>query len=170
MPIDTITIGAGQSAWLPKGSKILAVDATNGLTLSSPSNCVDTTVLPPACFQLQYIVSEAGQPTGAWEESDEANRVKGIFINGVEVVTNFFLNQYTQIVNFLTFSSMGSITNVSYQYNDGNPSDKNDVIFKFKAPIDIGKALYFKFQIAAASGDPIEAIIFAKQVECDNPV
>lgn len=170
MPIDTITRGAGESAWLPKGATILSVDTTGGLTLSSPSGCIDTTVEPRVCFRLQYTVSESGAPTGAWEETDADNRIVGIFLNGVELTTNFFLNQLTEVVNFLTSSSFGSLSDVASDYVDGNPSDKNDIIFTFKAPAAIGSQLYFKFNITAASGPPMTALIYAQQVECDNPV
>ncbi len=58
MPIDTITIGAGQSAWLPKGATILSVDATDSLVLTSPSNCIDVTADAKLCYKLSYTYTE----------------------------------------------------------------------------------------------------------------
>jgi hypothetical protein len=172
MPIDTITIGAGQSAWLPRGAKILSVDATNSLTLSSPSNCIDTTVEAKRCFKLSYTYTEDDATTGAWDAGDGNNKIIGMFINGVEQPCDFqIVSGLTNATNFLSSQSQGSISNVAFTLDNGDPSDKDTVNITFKAPEKIGNDVYFRFQITQASGDPLTNIrVYAEEVECDNPV
>lgn len=82
MPIDSITIGAGDSAWLPKGATILSVTATEGLTLSSPSGCINTAVPPSKCWEFVW---ETYSPTPTELNSSVFT---GIKIDGITYTFN----------------------------------------------------------------------------------
>ena len=172
MPIDTITIGAEESAWLPKGAKILAIDATDGLVLTSPSGCIDTVVEAKKCFKLSYTYTQDGSATGAWDAGDATNKVIGIYINGVLKTCSYaIVGDLTNIVNFMMSQSGGSITNTAFTLDDGDPSDKDTVNITFKAPSKIGNELYFKFQIAQVTGGPLTNVrVYAEEVTCEEPV
>lgn len=178
MPIDTIVIGAGESAWLPKGAKILAIDSTGGLTLSSPSGCIDTNAPSRKCYKLAYTYTQDNKqgdpleddPTAAWDAGDGNNEIIGMFINGVEKSCSFdIVGGLTNAINFLTSQSQGSISDAAFTLVNGDPSDKDTVEITFKAPEEIGRALYFRFKITQASGDPLTNIRgYAEEIACEE--
>lgn len=95
MPIDTITIGAGESAWLPKGAKILSIDATNSLTLSSPSGCVDTVVEPKQCIEFNFSLEDI--------DSDNFDATDGAIINSI------LIGDISYTINFELMNSAGTL-------------------------------------------------------------
>jgi len=172
MPINTITILEGESAWIPIPGRILSVDSTGGITLSSPSGCIDTTAPAKKCYKLAYTYTEDESTTGAWDAGDGNNKIIGMFINGAERPCDFqIVSGLSNAINFLVNQSQGSISDAESALINGDPSDKDTVEITFKAPEEIGRALYFRFQIAQASGDPLTNIrVYAEEVECENPV
>lgn len=180
MPINTITILEGESVWIPISGRILSVDSTGGITLSSPSGCIDTTAPAKKCYKLAYTYTQDNKqgdllendPTAAWDAGDGNNEIIGMFINGVEKSCSFdIVGGLTNAINFLTSQSQGSISNAAFTSVNGDPSDKDTVEITFKAPEEIGRALYFRFKITQASGNPLTNIrVYAEEVECENPV
>lgn len=167
MPIATITLNAGETFWVPKTATLLSVDVTDGLVLQG-SDCIDTTAPAKLCYKLAYTYTEDDARTGAWDAGDGNNEIIGIYINGTEKPCAYdIVGGLASVVTFIEVQSGGSITNVAYTLVNGDPSDKDTVELTFSAPKTIGDALYFRFQIAQASGDPLTNIrVYAEEIDC----
>jgi hypothetical protein len=88
MPIDTIILPEGGTFWIPKGATILSQTSATGITVSSPSGCVDTTIAPKKCWKF------------SWEKIDNDTDYNDAFfksmeINGVSYGFNLSLSQLT---------------------------------------------------------------------------
>lgn len=148
MAIQTITIAAGESAFLPRGAKIIAKTATGGIDISSV--CVDTEVVPKSCYELIFNLSEVDGATGALEGAGP--KVVGMFIGGTLTSTNINLNDEAGITTALGTISGGAISDVVVTVTDLDASAMESNRYAFKAPDSIGDNMYLVIQESAANG------------------
>lgn len=153
MAIQTITIKAGESAYLPKNATILAVDDPGNIGILSI--CIDTESLPTLqCYTLTYVVSENDNPTDAWEVGDPGNKVVKVSVGGIVETVDYTIDDYTSIANKLVSMSGGAITIVSSGITSAGAdlSHKQVVEIKFNAPESLGSVAYLSFTVTGISG------------------
>lgn len=162
MPINTITINAGEVAYLPKTATILSVDATEGISLSS--SCISTDVLPRKCYRISWAITEnSGGETQAWEDSDTNNKVTRISIAGVVYTVDLDFDDEVAIMNQIVTLSGGAISSISTSQTSPI-SDVDTVSVTFRAPASIGANLWLGFSISNTLDSDIR--IYAKEISC----
>lgn len=163
--IQTITLQPGQSAYIPVDAIILSID---GGTITS--DCMDITPKPLKCYRMVYTMSnDIDSANEAWDANDPTNRIKGVYVNGVEYACDYDINfGLNSAVSLLVAKGGGAIIDALASTTTGGVgSERATSVVTFKAPESIGSQVYFKMWIVTA-GSVVPGIIrvYSEEADC----
>ena len=159
--LKTLTIAAGDTAYIPKNAVVLAVSSSGDAFASS--DCIDlSNVGVYECFEIQWVAEvDAGGTTGPWNSSDEGSAtIEKFNIGTTSIAINSDMTGRTEampIFDDIAYTELGLITKIKavtgelfqdmeFMRLDLSGERKLHVLY-FRAPAVLADQISMEFQV-----------------------